>query len=383
MITKPDPAYAPPGVVTLLIAKGWRLTKRITKAGEKQPAETPTLFTHAAEPVADLEDLFGLLRWLNDKTDTYIVRPAVIEGAPVKLRRLSTPGYRDRGLIDVPRSWILVDIDEPGILLPRNWMADPERHIRALISKVLPEAFHGAGVIAQFSSGMSADGGTPRVHLWFWLDRPLISIAAKRWLKCCPIDDTIYNRGQPHYTAAPIFEEGVDPLGEQRLVFLPGPVVEVPDGVDTSAQEEADIDLSVDLSGLVNPDFGDNRWRRRISEITGETGNGKGFHDGINAAAMAYISCHYDPQAADPFASIHYAEFEQAILEHVNTLKDLSPDRQADLKVRLADMERCFWGAVPQVQREIRKRGFIATLPLSPARTGSLAQMMASALSEA
>lgn len=381
MMTKPDPAYAPPGVVTLLIAKGWRLTKRITKAGEKQPAETPTLFTHAAEPVADLEDLFGLLRWLNDKTDTYIVRPAVIEGAPVKLRRLSTPGYPDRGLIDVPRYALMVDIDEPGILLPRNWMADPERHLRALISKVLPEAFHHAGVIAQFSSGMSADGGTPRVHLWFWLDRPLISIAAKRWLKCCPIDDTIYNRGQPHYTAAPIFEVGVDPLGKQRLVFMPGPVVEVPEGVDTSAQEEADIDLSVDMSRFINFDYGDNRWQREISKI-GDHEGGKGFHEGILAAAMAFISCHYNPQATDPLAGINYVEFERAILEHVNTL-DLSPDRQADLQVRLADMKRCFWGAVPQVQREIRERGFIATLPLPPARTGSLAEMMASALSEA
>lgn len=377
MTTKPDPAYAPANVVTLLTAKGKTLTKTITRAGEKQPAETPTLFTHAAEPVTDLEDLFELLCWLEDKTDTYIVRPAVIEGAPAEIRRISTPGDPNRGLIDMPRNVVMIDIDKDVIRFPRGWRRNPERYIRRLIRAALPPAFHGAGVIAQFSSGMSADGGTPRVHLWFWLSRPLNSIAVKRWLKGCPIDDTIYSKGQPHFTASPIFEDGVDPLGEQRLVFMPGPVVEVPECIDTSAPEEIDVDLSVDLSRYVNPDFGDNRWRRRISEITGKTATGKGFHDGINAAQMAFISCRYDPQADDPFAGLDYAEFEQAILEHVNTL-DLPPDRQADLQVRLADMKRCFWGAVPKVQHNIRTTGIpIATfdVPLAPRR--SLLELLA------
>lgn len=374
MTTKPDPAYAPAHVVTLLTAKGKKLTKTITRAGEKQPADEVKLFTHDAEPVEDLADLYGLLRWLNDKIDTIIVRPAVLEGAPDVIRRISTPSSdpkRPRCLIDIRRYWLMIDIDASGVVFPPDWMADPERHIRALIKKALPEAFHGAGVIAQFSSGMSADGGEPRVHLWFWLDVPLISIAANRWLKGCPIDDTIYNRGQPHFTAAPIFEDGVDPLGEQRLVFMPGPVVEVPEGVDTSEPEEVEVDLSVDLSRYVNPEFGDNRWRRRISEITGKTATGKGFHDGINAAQMAFISCRYNSQAADPLAGIDYAEFEQAMLEHVSTL-DLPPDRQADLQARLADMPRCFWGAVPKVQHEILRTGIpVATfdVPLAPRRS--------------
>jgi hypothetical protein len=374
-MTKPDPAYASPNVMTLLTAKGWRLTKTITKAGKKLSAQKPRLFTHVADEVRDLKDLYELLCWLEDKTDTIIVRPAVVQGAPTEIQRISS-GHR-QGLIDVPLYALMVDIDDLVVTFPTDWRSDLDRHIRALIKKALPEAFHGAGVIAQFSSGMSADGGTPRVHLWFWLSRPLNSIAVKRWLKGCPIDDTIYSKGQPHFTASPIFEDGVDPLGEQRLVFMPGPVVEVPECIDTSAPEEIDVDLSVDLSRYVNPDFGDNRWRRRISEITGKTATGKGFHDGINAAQMAFISCRYDPQADDPFAGLDYAEFEQAILEHVNTL-DLPPDRHADLQVRLADMKRCFWGAVPKVQHNIRTTGIpIATfdVPLAPRR--SLLELLA------
>lgn len=379
MITKPDPAYAPPNVVTLLTAKGKRLTKTITKAGEKLPADTPTQFTHAAEPVADLEDLFGLLRWCSNQTDTYIVRPAVIEGAPTEIRRrCSSPA---QSMVDVPRSWLVIDIDKEVITFPRSWMTDPERHLRALLRKVLPPAFHDAGFIAQFSSGMRADGGEPRVHLCFWLDRPLISLVIKRWLKGCPIDNAVFNRGQPHFTAAPIFEDGVDPLGEQRLLHFPGPVVVVPDDLDTSAPEEVEVDLSVDLSRYVNLDLHNNRWRREVLTI-GDHEGGKGFHHGINAAAMAYISCHYDPQAADPLAGIDYDEFARAVLDHVRGLI-LTPEREAACRCGLADMKRGFWGALPRVQEEIRERGFIATLPLIRARTGSLAQMMASALSEA
>lgn len=367
-----NPAYAAPNVVTLLTAKGKRLTKRITKAGEKKPAETPTLFTHAAEPVDDLEDLFGLLRWASSQTDTYIVRPAVIEGTPAVIRRKSSGP--EQGLIDMPRSWLMVDIDKDVLTFPSDWRSDPERPINALIKKALPAAFHGAGVIAQFSSQMLADGGTPRVHLWFWLHRPLISSEAKHWLNGCPIDRAVYSGGQPHFTAAPIFEGGVDPLGESRLIFLPGPDVEVPEGIDTSEPEEVDVDLSVDMSRFINLASGDNRWRREIPKI----GNSKGFHDGINDAAMAYVACTYNPQAGDPAGDIDYAEFERTVIEHVSTLK-LTPDRQADLDNRLRDMPRCFWGALPRVQQEIRKFGLPALLAPTPARRGSLAELMARA----
>lgn len=368
-MTRPDPAYAPPNVVTLLTAKGKRLTKAITSAGV-QPADKPKLFTHDTEPVEDLEDLFGLLCWASGQTETCIVRPAVIEGAPIKIRRISSGP--EQGVIDVPRSWLMVDIDLPVIQFPSDWKSDPERHIRKLILAALSPAFHGAGVIAQFSSSMRADGGTPRVHLWFWLNRPLISLAAKRWLDGCPIDFNVYSRGQPHFTAAPILEDGVDPLGDSRLVFVPGPVVEVPDDLDTSAPEEVELDRSIDMSGLSNIDYGDNRWRRVVRTITGDPKTGKGFHDGINAAAMAYVSCKYNPQADDPLADIDYAEFEAAIHEQVSTLTGLSPERQADLQVRLADMRRCFWGAVPKVEEGIRKANRIVaafTTPSEPTPT--------------
>lgn len=365
-----DPKYAAANVVTLLTATGKRLTKSITPKGV-QPADTPWRFTHDAEPVDNLEDMFELLRWSSTNTDTYIVRPAVINGAPPTIRRLSG-SCPEQSLIDVPRNWIMVDIDKDILQFPCTWRRNPERHIRALISVALPHAFQGAGVIAQFSSQMQPEGGTPRVHLWFWLDRPLISLAAKRWLEGCPIDDAVYNRGQPHFTAAPIFEHGVDPLGDSRLIFLPGSVVTVPDNINTSALNGDDVALHVDISRFINLDFGNLRWRREIPKI----GDTKGFHVGINDAAMAYITCTYNPQAEAPLASIDYIEFERAVMEHVSTLK-LTPERRIDLDNRLHEMHRCFWGALPRVQQEIRKFGLPALPAPKLAVKGSLADMMA------
>lgn len=368
-MTSADPTYAAPNVVTLLTAKGKRLTKKITSAGV-QPADKSRQFAHDAEPVDDLEDLRGFLRWLSEQTDTCIVRPAVIEGAPAEIRRKSSGP--EQQLIDVPRSWLMVDIDKDVLTFPRLWMRKPERHIRKLIRAALPSAFHGAGVIAQFSSQMDADGGTPRVHLWFWLHRPLISSEAKHWLKGSPIDRSVYNRGQPHFTAAPIFEDGVDPLGDSRIVFMPGPVVEVPDGRDTSTAEEAGggIDTSVDISNFVNLDYGDNGWRRGISKI-GDHDGGDGFHIGIRNAAINYIRRNYNPQAVDPVADLDYAAFERAVREHLAGL-DLTPERRADLDDRLRDMPRCFWEAVPKVEAEIRAAGILVAafqMPSGPRMT--------------
>lgn len=375
----PHPDYAAPNVVTLLTAKGKILTKTITEAGEKLPADTPSLFTHAAEPVDDLKDMFDLLRRALAQTDTYIVRPAVIEGAPDVIRRRCSAAANERGLIDVPRHWVMIDIDLPVIQFPRKWRATPKLYIRRLIEAALPEAFHAAGVIAQFSSGMSADGGTPKVHLWFWFDRPLMSCDVSAWLRGRPIDHRMYSGGQPHFTAAPIFKGGVDPLGEQRLVFLAGPVVEVPAQIDASTPDGTEVDLSVDISGFRNPSLGDTRWKRMVLQIS----DGTGLHNGILLAGMAYVRGRFDPQADDPTANIDYAEFERAVLDHVGGLT-LTPEREADLRVRLADMERLFWGAVPKVRGEIIKQGAVlsAFAEMSSSSVPTLLELLAKSRKE-
>ena len=67
-----------------------------------------------------------------------------------------------------------------------------------------------------------------RLHLWFWCDRPACDGSLRPWVKSIPYADaSLFNSVQPHYTAAPIFVGGVDPVTE-RSGLLPGGVVTLP-----------------------------------------------------------------------------------------------------------------------------------------------------------
>ena len=67
-----------------------------------------------------------------------------------------------------------------------------------------------------------ADSAAADPQLGRWLDRPISSGEAKRWLAGSPSDPAIFTANQTIYTAAPVFMAGaVDPL-PVRLIELPG-----------------------------------------------------------------------------------------------------------------------------------------------------------------
>src|SRR5205085_965812 len=73
-----------------------------------------------------------------------------------------------------------------------------------------------------------------RLHLWFQLSRPITSGQARVWLRDSPVDRTIYTPVQAHYTADPVFIDGVrDPVRRRRgLRRGLEDLVEVPDGLE-------------------------------------------------------------------------------------------------------------------------------------------------------
>jgi hypothetical protein len=85
----------------------------------------------------------------------------------------------------------------------------------------LPEEFQNAACVFQWSSSMAIKAGI-RVHLWFWLDRPVSDGEAKAWLASAPIDAAIYDPVQVHITANPAVDEGVeDPVHRRVGVYRP------------------------------------------------------------------------------------------------------------------------------------------------------------------
>lgn len=127
-----------------------------------------------------------------------------------------------------PRQWLMIDADDVKEPAGTLMMLEPEEcaeHARGM----LPEVFHDARCYWQASASAAVKPGC-RVHLWFWLSRPITSGQAKNWLRRCPVDRTIYTPIQPHYTADPIFTGATQDPMRQRRGWLDGleDSVEVP-----------------------------------------------------------------------------------------------------------------------------------------------------------
>ena len=174
-------------------------SKRATKHWYQPPgAEKPikedfdagTWFGAERYPVSDIHDLSRLLVWLERDPTAFIVR-----GEPLPDLDLSRPIRRlkhDRE--DAAATFR----DKDGGL---HWVPDEFQEV----------SFHW-----QFSSSAGiGDSNKVSAHLWFWLNRPVTNAELKAWAKQSnlPVDTALFSAVQPHYTAAPIFDDGlVDPL---------------------------------------------------------------------------------------------------------------------------------------------------------------------------
>ena len=195
-------------------------------------------FNNSYELVGNLQGLASVLDEKRHAPRDVLIRGGVLKSAPKKHSRTSKPAART--VVDVARVWVMVDVDAAvaGESVPKNWMSNPEAAVRSIVKKHLPKAFHTAGVVAHWSSGMSPDGGTPKVHLYFMLSRPLYSIEVKQWLARetheKKIDGALFQPVQQHFTADPQYLRHDDTprpdlLGDTRVTLVDGPDVGVPD----------------------------------------------------------------------------------------------------------------------------------------------------------
>lgn len=126
---------------------------------------------------------------------------------------------------DAPRRWLMIDLDSKPEPTHFNWLDDPRRAALWAAEMYLPSAWTGVRFFYQYSSGAGIKVGL-RLHFWFWLDRAystadLKSDFARRYGKD-RFDLAVFKPGQPHYTAAPVFENRPDPLAGRRSGFAGG-----------------------------------------------------------------------------------------------------------------------------------------------------------------
>jgi putative DNA primase/helicase len=141
---------------------------------------------------------------------------------------------------DQPLHTVLIDVDGfvPVMVDP---ITDPEEAVLEFVQTMLPMEWAGASYHWQLSSSFGhptkvQDG--LKVHIWFWLEKPLTSAQLKAWAKSVdlPADMALFNPVQCHYTAAPMFEAGVDDPIAVRSGFVQG---YLSDTVDFEVDEAA------------------------------------------------------------------------------------------------------------------------------------------------
>ena len=221
----------------------------------------------------------------------------------------------DAYLRPADRRWVLLDID--SVPLPAG--ACPVKTARSK----LPKEFKSADCFWQLSSSFGVfSSELAKVHLWYWLDRPVCGFSAKEWLKGtgAPIDLMPFNPAQPHYTAAPVFD-GVDDPVEKRSGFFVGEKREVSPplcvvGIDewTRRRRELEEKRKKELNralriAKMNPSFGDgaDEKMRRYAEAAlnsavdniATTAQGQRHHTIFReAASIAGLSAHLDKSRA-------------------------------------------------------------------------------------
>ncbi|MCB8877600.1 hypothetical protein [Acidisoma silvae] len=216
-------------ITVLRCAATLRLAKLITQDAIV-PYDNTKTYDAWTFPISDIEALRAILARLISAPRCCVVRGELIDGPVVK--RIVRRVYPDADtgevptLRDVPRRWLALDmegIDRPDAVVA----ADIEACARIAISR-LPNAFHGAGCVAQATAGHGIKTGI-RLRLWFWLSRHTTGMELKQWLKGHPADPAIFGAAQPIFTAAPVFAQGMTDHISERLVMLPGAeIVEVP-----------------------------------------------------------------------------------------------------------------------------------------------------------
>lgn len=156
----------------------------------------------------------------------------IVRGAPVAGLDLARPQRRllhptEDGaaptLQDVPRCWCALDFDQSAPVADFDWRADPRRALELLLARDLPAPFQGVDCVASFTSGHGFKRSS-RWRAFFLLDRAFgnreLRAIVERINKGSRVilDPALCSAAQPHYTASPVFRDGVlDPLQNGRV----------------------------------------------------------------------------------------------------------------------------------------------------------------------
>lgn len=220
--------------ITVLRSRGLTMAKRWCADGSIEPYSRAKHFTWEQRDIEGLVDLSRLLTALEADPYACIIRGQPKPGAEPELRRLI------ENFDDVPLHALCVEVDNYTPLLSNP--LDGGEAAAEFIAECLPEPFHGASFHWQLSNSAGAPGkeGLFKGHIWFWLATPYDSPTLRAWAKAhAPaIDRAVLQTVQVHYTAAPLFDDGVEDPVERRSGFC------------AFSHKAPEVDLVIDTEAL-------------------------------------------------------------------------------------------------------------------------------------
>lgn len=171
--------------------------------------------------VSDLDSLARTIDHIRADPRAFAVRGDLTEageglrrqGQAIRRRKKTRDGIVPT-LAEVPRRWLMLDVDNWALPEWADLAGDPGTIIEQAIYDLLPEPFHDVRCFWQLSSSAGFKAGFLKVHLFFWLDEAVGNDALKEYLQvhAPKVDRAPFNAAQPHYIADPIVSGGHDPL---------------------------------------------------------------------------------------------------------------------------------------------------------------------------
>jgi len=143
------------------------------------------------------------------------------------MRRHNNPDAKTNCLVDVPRSWIGLDLD--GVEVPAP-LGAPDRMTAAAIyirDNILPPEFANVTGVASATTRTGIVGpNVARLRMWFMLNREVGNEELRTWARGyraateVTLDPALYNASQPHYLSRPIFIGCEDPIKASEIASV-------------------------------------------------------------------------------------------------------------------------------------------------------------------
>lgn len=201
--------------VTVLQAAPGFTTAKVIRPDGVQQYNAGEWFAVNSVDVSDIYDLAALLEEVGQPENRMLViRGELLPGKTAPVQRRKT------WFGAAARRWICLDFD--SVEVDGDATRDPEGVACEVVERYLPDRFSGPTFYFQYSSRACLGGDRrARLHVWFWLDRPVSDDEAAAWAEAeAPdVDASVFRVVQPHYVARPVFEGVEDPLALRSGVF--------------------------------------------------------------------------------------------------------------------------------------------------------------------